>query len=389
MVGLDMGGTSTDVALVEVHGRGRPSAPTIAGLPLAIPAVDVHTIGCGGGSIAYVDAGGALRVGPQSAGAEPGPACYGLGDEPTVTDAHVALGHLGAHTLLGGGFPIDPGRAVAALRRLARRLGTSPLACARGVVEVAESAMARALLVMTVARAVDPADVPLLAFGGAGGLHAAGLVQRLGMPRALVPPHPGAFSAVGLALAGESRELQAPALRRLDPKGVREVRARLRELEREARAALAAGSRTRGQAAVRTEVLVRYAGQGGGLWVPGPSDWGRELARTHAARYGFVPADRAVEAVEVRARAEQEGPSWPRDRSVASRKAPKPRGRRRAPLGHAVWDVYAREDLAPGQRLAGPCIVEELTAATRVPAGVVVGVIPEGLELRAGGGAAG
>ena len=137
--------------------------------------LDVHTIGCGGGSIAYADAGGALRVGPQSAGSDPGPACYGRGTEPTVTDAHVVLGHIGASTLLGGQLAIDPDRSVDAVRRLGKSLGLSPIACARGILEVAEIAMLRAILVITVERRIDPSTVPLVAFGGAGGLHAAGI----------------------------------------------------------------------------------------------------------------------------------------------------------------------------------------------------------------------
>src|SRR5690606_24670845 len=140
-------------------GGGGDDTGSIAGLPLALPSVPVHTVGCGGGSIAWIDAGGALRVGPQSAGADPGPACYGRGDEPTVTDAHVVLGHLGADTLLGGSFPIDVDAAVRAVERLARRLGLGVEAAADGIVAVADATMARAILVITAERAVDPATV--------------------------------------------------------------------------------------------------------------------------------------------------------------------------------------------------------------------------------------
>src|SRR5690606_5606884 len=180
---LDMGGTSTDVALVGVDPSPAEDDRRLGGLPLALPSFDVHTVGCGGGSIAYADRGGALRVGPQSAGADPGPACYGRGDEPTVTDAQVALGRIAADTLLGGSRTVDPDRSVRAIERLARRLGTTARRCALGIVEVAEVAMTRALLVITSERAVDPATVPLVAFGGAGGLHAAALARRLSMPR--------------------------------------------------------------------------------------------------------------------------------------------------------------------------------------------------------------
>ncbi|MDA0935373.1 MAG: hydantoinase/oxoprolinase family protein, partial [Planctomycetota bacterium] len=187
---FDMGGTSTDVALVGTDPAPSETDRTLGGLPLALPSFDVHTVGCGGGSIAYVDGGGALRVGPESAGADPGPACYGKGEEPTVTDAHVVLGHIGEATLLGGSMHLDVDRSVRAIERLAARLGTDVARCAEGILEVAEIAMMRALLVITSQRAVDPARVPLLAYGGAGGLHAAGLAGRLRMPFAAVPAAP-------------------------------------------------------------------------------------------------------------------------------------------------------------------------------------------------------
>ncbi|MEC7725161.1 MAG: hydantoinase/oxoprolinase family protein, partial [Planctomycetota bacterium] len=202
---FDMGGTSADVCLIEERTE-LSSEGEIAGLPLPLPTVPIHTVAAGGGSIAYADAGGALRVGPQSAGAEPGPACYGQGTEPTVTDAHVALGHLGAETLLDGAFPIDVDASVRAIERLGKRLGMRPRATAEGILTIADAAMARAILVITAEQAVDPATIPLVAYGGAGGLHAATMTARLGMPHAVIPPVPGAFSALGLALAGEASE---------------------------------------------------------------------------------------------------------------------------------------------------------------------------------------
>ncbi|MCA8952288.1 MAG: hydantoinase/oxoprolinase family protein, partial [Planctomycetes bacterium] len=242
---FDMGGTSADVCLVDADGAATLAAGTIAGLPLPVPTVPIHTVGCGGGSIAYVDAGGALRVGPESAGADPGPACYGRSSEPTVTDAHVALGHLGADTLLAGGFPIDVDAAVRAIERLAKRLGMSTAAAARGILEVADIAMARAILVITAARAIDPAGVPLVPYGGAGALHAAGLIGRLGMPSALVPADPGAFSALGLALAGESAERSRAVRAMASAADRRQLAAVARDLADEVRAALPAARRVR------------------------------------------------------------------------------------------------------------------------------------------------
>ncbi|MGE3172707.1 MAG: hydantoinase/oxoprolinase family protein [Planctomycetota bacterium] len=378
---FDMGGTSTDVCLVRPARAGAVDAGSdqgaIAGLPLPLPTVDVHTVGCGGGSIAYCDAGGALRVGPQSAGAVPGPACYGRGDEATVTDAHVALGHLGPDTLLGGGFPIETDRSVRAIERLARRLGLSPLRTARGILEVADAAMARALMRVTGERAVDPATVPLVAYGGAGGLHAATLARRLGMPVALVPIHPGAFSALGLALAGESVERIESIRAPWSPSTERALRRRAARLA-------ATAARELGVSATRARLScrVRYAGQGGGLDLPlGRTALAPSFARAHAARFGFAAHDAPIELVHVTARIELPGPALPAAMGADSARVRR-RGRRRAPVGGAHLPLLLRQELAIGAVVAGPCSVEETTATTLVPAGTRLRVTPWGLELR-------
>ncbi len=377
---LDMGGTSTDVALVHAHDDAPAASGRIAGLPLAAPSLDVHTIGCGGGSIAYADVGGALRVGPQSAGAIPGPACYGQGEEPTVTDAHVALGHLGASTLLGGDFTIDPDRSVRVIEQLGKRLGLTPLACARGILEVAEIAMVRAVLVMTVERRIDPATLPLVAFGGAGGLHVAGLVRRLGMRFGIVPDHPGAFSAVGLALAGESREATRTILKPLDELSESQRARLVRDLAAEARSGLEQTRRPR----ARCHALVRFAGQGGGLWVDANGGLEPAFRRAHATMFGFEPDGRTIELVELRARASGTGVPMPRS-EAPSAKGSKPRANtRRAPLGGAELAIYARSELQIGTRLRGPLLIEEHTSVTVVPSGFSVTTTAHGLELRNG-----
>jgi N-methylhydantoinase A len=378
---FDMGGTSTDVCLVQRSGlltdQGR-----IAGLPLPLPGVDVHTVGCGGGSLAYVDRGGALRVGPESAGADPGPACYGRGSEPTVTDAHMALGHLGADTLLGGAFPVDPGASVRAIERLARKLGLSPRRTAQGILQIAEANMARALMVITVERAVDPAGVTLLAYGGAGGLHAAGLCARLGMPMALVPEHPGAFSAVGLALAGESAEAADAVRIELTAKGERELRAIARALGQKTT------SRLGGHAACRMEVefSVRFRGQGQGLRIRSSSNRVLEtFQKAHLARFGFLPEHTAAEATLVLARALRPGPRLPRPKNPQRTSIAPPFQKRPVPIGGTV-KVFHRGSLSWGRVVRGPCSIEEMTGAIWLPDGTIGRVGPSGIEIRAAKG---
>jgi N-methylhydantoinase A len=376
---LDMGGTSTDVALI--HASSRDDHRGIAGIPLALPGVGVHTIGCGGGSIARLDAGGALVVGPESAGADPGPACYGRGDQPTVTDAHMALGHMGADSLLGGRFPVDPERSVRAVERLARASGVDAAHAARGILEVAEVAMMRALLVITAQHAVDPATVTLVAFGGAGGLHAAGLLRRLGMRQAVVPRHPGAFSATGLATAGESHEEILPVMRAGDDVG-RSLRAAAARLAARARGALDRTERAH-RTPTRVEARVRFRGQGEGLWIPFASQLAQSFRRAHLALHGFV-LDVPIEVVELRARAERAelGLGSAAHRSGAAGRAA-PLRRRRAPLGRAVWDVY-RQPLRRGTELRGPCLLEEETGVVLLPEGVLAICDEDGVTLQAG-----
>jgi N-methylhydantoinase A len=204
---FDMGGTSCDVCVVEGGSVRESAGREVGGRPLALPMVDIHTVGAGGGSIGWRDAGGALRVGPRSAGAEPGPACYGRGGtEPTVTDANLVLGHLDPAEPLAGGVDLDADAAHAAVETLAGELGLSVEDCAAGIVRVANAEMVRAMRVMTVERGVDPRDFALLAFGGAGPLHAAAIADELGMTKILIPRASGVLSALGLAAADRRRD---------------------------------------------------------------------------------------------------------------------------------------------------------------------------------------
>jgi N-methylhydantoinase A len=286
---FDMGGTSCDVCVVE-DGRVRETtAREVGGRPLALPMVDIHTVGAGGGSIGWRDPGGALRVGPRSAGAEPGPACYGRGGtEPTVTDANLVLGHLSADVPLAGDVELDADAAHAAVERLAGELGLDARACAEGIVRVANAEMVRALRVMTVERGIDPRRFALLAFGGAGPLHAAAIAEELGMTKILVPRASGVLSALGLAAADRRADAQRTVLGRDD--------ASVDALRDEVAAALG------GEPEVEVAWDLRYRGQSHELTVRGAErDELRErFEALHEERYGHRDPDGEVELVTIR-----------------------------------------------------------------------------------------
>jgi N-methylhydantoinase A len=329
---FDMGGTSTDVAAVlggEV--QVRPET-VVAGVPIRFPMVDVHTIGAGGGSLAWLDDGGALRVGPRSAGARPGPACYGRGGEaPTVTDANLVLGYLGDGAVLGGEVVLDQALAARALESL----GLDPVEAALGVVRVVDAEMNRALRVVSVERGLDPRELALVAFGGAGPLHACSLAEELGVRRVLVPRTSGVLSALGLAAADLRRDYVAPAT------------ASFEELEERA-------SRDLPDAEVRRLVDARYRGQSHELTVDA-AGWETGFGDEHEQRYGFRLGGEP-ELVNLRLVA-----TVPRPRPVL-RGAPADgtAGSRRAYLDGGWLDVPVRE---PGAPVTGPAIVE-LSGAT-------------------------
>lgn len=289
-VTLDMGGTSTDVCLVR-GGAPEPAAErTVAGLPVRLPSLDVHTIGAGGGSIASMDPGGALVVGPRSAGAVPGPACYGFGGtEPTVTDADLVAGRIRPETVLPGLGPVDVGAAQVALE-------TAGLA-AEGVIRVVEAAMEQAVRAVTVERGVDPRDLALVAFGGAGPLHACGLAEALGMTTVLVPPRAGVLSAVGILGASRQHDVVRTWPGRSDHDGLGAAHAALGE---EAAEALGGG----GEVEVVLEVDCRYAGQSHELRVASVDAFPAE----HERRNGYTRPDTPIEVVALRASARRPTP---------------------------------------------------------------------------------
>ena len=360
---FDMGGTSTDVAPV-VGGRVQLTTESVvAGVPLRLPMVDVHTVSAGGGSVAWVDEGGALRVGPRSAGAEPGPACYGRGGtEATVTDANLVLGLLPDGVVLGGddgGVRLRRDLAAAALARLGDRLGLGVEETALGVVRVADTEMVRALRLVSVERGLDPRDFALVAFGGAGGWHACALAEELGCRTVLLPRAAGVLSALGLAISDVRHDHVAALLRTAgadDGAVEAELAAAFADLEARATAALAG-------ATLERSADLRYAGQSFELTVLGGT-LATLVPAFHAAherRYGHRIDDEPVEVVALRVTAVQRG-SAPDLRERAGRHAPdEPGGGTREvllPGGPVRAVVHHRTAMGPGSRVAGPAVVE-------------------------------
>ncbi len=376
---FDMGGTSTDVALIAAPGPRPAVESVIAGLPVAVPMLEIHTVGAGGGSIGWRDRGGAWQAGPRSAGADPGPIAYGRGGrELTVTDAHLLLGHLPGR--LAAGLELDRERVAAAFARAARADKIVPEALAEALLRLAEARMEKALRVVSLERGHDPRGFALLAFGGAGPLHACALARALGMRRVLVPRLCGLLSAYGMLAADWVRDESRTVMLAPDPAL---IEPHLRELERAARAMLHREGPAKTNAGLALpSVDLRYRGQGYELNLDWGPDFVARFHRAHRRRYGYADPRRAVEVAGVRLRLIAAAPPLPAPpRSRPSRAAPpQPLERRRVFL-QGRWrltPVYERETLAPGQRLPGPALVFEYSATTLIEPGWQARVNPRG-----------
>jgi N-methylhydantoinase A len=416
IITFDMGGTSTDVGLCP--GRILERDETHVGeLPIRGPTVDVLSVGAGGGSIARIDPGGALRVGPESAGAHPGPACYGTGVEPTVTDAQVALGRIAPEHFLGGRMTLHPELSLKALERLVNSVAQgpnpdpgSPVAqgpsperlfagdphkAAAAVLRVANANMESALRRVSVERGHDPRDFTLVAFGGAGPLHACDLAAALRIPRVLVPPYPGVLSALGMATAPVIKDLSASILQRIDvadgfslPPGgaaaLKHLSTVHTDLESRGRAQLESEGFPLDGLAVQTILDMRYAGQSYELPVStgslNPTAFVPLFHETHQARYGHSDPSRPVEIVNLRLKLVLPAPattSRPARPEVLVGRAEHKRTAS-APLTHRdVWfdgatartAVYDRAALTPGAKLRGPAVITQMDSTTVVPPG--------------------
>ncbi len=356
---FDMGGTSTDVSLID----GKPRITTeavVSGCPIHIPLLDIHTIGAGGGSIAQVDPGGALRVGPESAGADPGPACYGRGDLPTVTDANVVLGRIPPEHFLGGRMPLDIDRATTALEPLAKTLHLSVEEIALGVIAVANAHMERALRVISVERGCDPRRFTLLSFGGAGGLHAADLARGLGISTVLVPPLASTLSAFGM-LAAEVIKDYSLTVMLPGTTPIAELRSRLEPLTERGHTALRVEGVEEQAIHIEQTLDMRYQGQSYELLVPFSDSFLEIFHQLHETQYGYAKRNGTVEVVTLRVRAVGEVPPPPQEAEeydgedpgkayLGARDVIFPQGTLRTPL-------FRGELLVPGNQLQGPAVI--------------------------------
>ncbi|HEY2116674.1 MAG TPA: hydantoinase/oxoprolinase family protein [Candidatus Angelobacter sp.] len=381
IITFDMGGTSSDVALVN----GRPATTNeadVAGLPVRVPVLDIHTVGAGGGSLARFDAGGALRVGPESAGADPGPICYGKGERPTVTDANLLLGRLPADQFLGGDFQLDLPRTqkIVAQWLKENHSSLSPEEFAAGVVRVVNANMEKAIRVVSIERGYDPRQFSLAAFGGAGAMHACDLAQALRIPRVIVPAYPGALSALGILISDVVKDHSRTVLLRVAPpmKKARETAAFSGQLDpvfAELKRNIAAELKKedwQGTAVFEPSCDLRYRGQGYELNLPYGADVLQRFHAEHKRRYGYSSPERDVEIVTVRMRGRVASPE-----KLSRLKISEEQGNLKPAAAMVHFSgkrhktqIIPRAAISAGKRLRGPAVITEYSATTVVPPGL-------------------
>jgi N-methylhydantoinase A/oxoprolinase/acetone carboxylase beta subunit len=370
VISFDMGGTSTDVSLVDDAIRTTTES-RIGDFPLRLPVIDIHTVGAGGGSIAFVDSGGALRVGPESAGAVPGPVCYGVGDRLTVTDANLLLGRLDPDFFLGGRMSLDRRRVEKIAAVMARHLRIGVAELAEGIVRVANANMERAIRVVSVERGHDPRQFGLVAFGGAGGMHACDIARELEIATVIVPRHAGVLSALGMLVADVTRDYSASVLQPTSRIGPRDLTRRLAPLVARAVRELSAEGFGRSRQVIERQIDVRYVGQSYEITIPWSPDYRREFDRRHGRLYGYSNPERATEVVAVRVRAAgvttkprlPARPTRPYRPVPAATREGRFAGRTRKVALHR-WP-----DLDPGARGSGPAVITGPEATAVVPPG--------------------
>ncbi|MBI5115135.1 hydantoinase/oxoprolinase family protein [Candidatus Poribacteria bacterium] len=369
VITLDMGGTSTDVGLCDGSVSLRTRS-TVAGCPIGIPVVDIHTVGAGGGSIAWLDSAGSLRVGPQSAGAEPGPVCYGQGRSLTVTDANLCLGRLCASRFLGGRITLDFDRANEHMLKFANDLGIPADMAAEGILRVANATMERAIRVISVERGHDPRNFSLVAFGGAGPMHACDLARALCIPRIVIPRNAGVLSAFGLLIADVSRDFSKTVLLRAEDTSIPQLDTLFSPLEEQALEELTREGFSREEIILERRLDARYVGQSYEVTIPAGGDFLSCFHSEHLRLYGHSNGAWPVEIVNVRlaAAGRVEKPQFSPVEETRDSFCSAVVGKSRMVFGDLKVDapIYDRSELHGGNRFRGPALVVEMSATTVV-----------------------
>jgi len=373
IITLDMGGTSTDVCLVDGE-LPLSTEASLSGLPLGVPMLDIHTVGAGGGSIAVLDEGGALKVGPESAGSDPGPICYGRGRQITVTDAHLFLGRLRPDRFLGGEMVLDKTMLNQALTNMAGQAGLDPLQLAEGILAVADASMERAIRVISVEKGYDPREFTLVSFGGAGGLHCAGLAMLLSIPRVLIPVDPGVLSARGMVQADVIRDYSLTVMIRHKDAFCDHLEKMFRPLEQKALHDMQEEGFASGEVSLQHFLDMRYKGQSFEImvpWDPGDNNTDK-FHELHRQKYGHHHPDREVELVNVRLRAvgfpDKPGPDLlPRAGPEVPDEARLGEAKVMFQGGFCPAVILDRNELRPGNEFSGPAIVTEYTSTVVFP----------------------
>ncbi len=369
LITFDMGGTSTDVALLD-GGLPLTLESAIDHYPVKVPMIDIHTVGAGGGSIAELDAGGSLRVGPESAGADPGPICYGKGERITVTDANLFLGRLIPERFLGGEMALDEEKLAAHFDEMATRAGLSPVELAEGVLAVANTAMERAIRVISVERGFDPRNFTLFAFGGAGGLHAVSLARLLNIPEVFIPKNPGILSAIGMLMADVIKDYSQTVMAAAADRGA--LAESFRPIEEKARIEMAEEGVAAEAVLLERLLDMRYQGQSYEIIVPFGEAYIEDFHQLHEKTYGYGNRDKAVEVVNVRLRARgvPEKPAHVRSEFAGERPDPEALlGERKVVFEgrRFITRVVDRGKLRAGNRIQGPAILVEYTSTIVIP----------------------
>ena len=376
IITFDMGGTSSDVSLVDGEIR-RTNESLVGDFPLRIPIIDIHTVGAGGGSIAHVDKGGSLRVGPQSAGADPGPACYGKGNLPTVTDANLVLGRLVPEYFLGGKMKLFPEKSRDVLERLAQKINKSVSETAEGIIEIANANMEKAIRVISIERGFDPRNFTLVSFGGAGGMHALDIASNLKMPRVLVPKNAGVLSALGLLLADSIKDYSKSILKTADELTGEELEAHITELEERARRAMKEDRISEQEIRIYAFLDLRYLGQSYEITVPfrtrnaPQSSFISAFHKAHKKLYSYHHVERPVEIVNIRIKAVGTGKKIKLKKRMPTDSKPERALIKKQTIHYKgkshTASVFDRARLSTGNKLDGPALIVDAESTTFLP----------------------